>query len=457
MPSAADYIRRKATIPSDMRTREWDVVDTWTKERAFFMASVTKAEQLQAFRDQVVGIVSGRVSPSQARETMRRYLAESGYQAPAGLEGTIKDLSTPQRLKVSLETTANMAAGWAQRQQMLGDVLNPGQELYRAGQRREPRDWTSRWRAAAESVGWEGVARSGRMIALTISPIWSALSRFGTPYPPFDYGSGMDVMPVDYDTCEAEGLMTDDALRATEEAGGESFNEDVSLEPQISERAIRDSLADQLQGLAEWRDNKLVLTDPNGTRPYDWSEIGKVITTPLPAGIPQMQAEAARNWITDSSRFDDDTLGLDAKEDITRLFGRINPITSADGDRVSRALSFSDRDKFNRMIKGLEESGIYKPLSYKPADSWTANESAIDMYASKKYSVVLRCDEYKSRRRIDGLYNHIVSDKQYEGKPISMEGESVFMGGSRFQIIGKPKIIKQPDGTSRYEYRVREI
>jgi hypothetical protein len=31
----------------------------------------------------------------------------------------------------------------------------------------------------------------GRMIALKSDPIWTAISAFGTPYPPFDYNSGM--------------------------------------------------------------------------------------------------------------------------------------------------------------------------------------------------------------------------------------------------------------------------
>ena len=83
------------------------------------------------------------------------------------------------------------------------------------GTRRVPReDWPARWRAAGNSVGWEG-ALQGRFIALKNSPIWQALGdgaggftdTLGNPYPPFAFSSGMDWVAVDRDTCEKLGLI----------------------------------------------------------------------------------------------------------------------------------------------------------------------------------------------------------------------------------------------------------
>lgn len=48
------------------------------------------------------------------------------------------------------------------------------------------------------------------MVALKTSPIWVELSRFGYPYPPFDFNSGMWVRPVSDDDCEALGLLADE-------------------------------------------------------------------------------------------------------------------------------------------------------------------------------------------------------------------------------------------------------
>lgn len=37
--------------------------------------------------------------------------------------------------------------------------------------------------------------------------MWKNLSRFGSPYPPFDYGSGMGVRNVDREESIAEGVI----------------------------------------------------------------------------------------------------------------------------------------------------------------------------------------------------------------------------------------------------------
>jgi hypothetical protein len=46
-------------------------------------------------------------------------------------------------------------------------------------------------------------------VALKLSPIWAQLSRFGTPYPPFDFNSGMDVEDVGRRKARELGLLED--------------------------------------------------------------------------------------------------------------------------------------------------------------------------------------------------------------------------------------------------------
>jgi hypothetical protein len=88
------------------------------------------------------------------------------------------------------------------------DVLDayPAYRLVRVESRRVPRDWYERWGAAGASTGWAGASRS-TMVALKTSPIWAALSRFGRPWPPFDYGSGMGLEDVDREEAEGLGLL----------------------------------------------------------------------------------------------------------------------------------------------------------------------------------------------------------------------------------------------------------
>ena len=78
----------------------------------------------------------------------------------------------------------------------------------RVRQRKMPRDWTARWKDAGDSVGWQGACRD-EFVALKLSPIWTALSRFGTPYPPFDFNSGMGVEDVGKRKARELGLLED--------------------------------------------------------------------------------------------------------------------------------------------------------------------------------------------------------------------------------------------------------
>jgi hypothetical protein len=79
-------------------------------------------------------------------------------------------------------------------------------ELLRVELRKAPRNWTERWRGAG------GRLYAGRMLAQVNDPIWTKISAFGNPYPPFDYGSGMGVL--DLPRAEAADLgfpLTDQA------------------------------------------------------------------------------------------------------------------------------------------------------------------------------------------------------------------------------------------------------
>ncbi|MBQ9343900.1 MAG: hypothetical protein IJT88_01635 [Kiritimatiellae bacterium] len=48
------------------------------------------------------------------------------------------------------------------------------------------------------------------MIALKDDPIWAAISRFGTPWSPFDFGNGMDVQDVDWNEAAELGVLKED-------------------------------------------------------------------------------------------------------------------------------------------------------------------------------------------------------------------------------------------------------
>jgi hypothetical protein len=78
----------------------------------------------------------------------------------------------------------------------------PAYELVRIENRKEPRNWTWRWVAAGGKL-----VGNDRMIALKTDPIWTAISAFGTPWPPFDFGSGMGLDDVSRRDAEDFGLL----------------------------------------------------------------------------------------------------------------------------------------------------------------------------------------------------------------------------------------------------------
>lgn len=207
--SPADKILQKALVGSGLDTKGWSTVQAGLRDRAFFSSQVTEAKILHALRQNVAELVGGGKSTSEVRRDLRAYLYSIGYDA-GDRRGTIKDLTTKARLDVMMKTNADQAKGYAShlRATTTGAILAfPAYELVRVERRKMPRDWGARWAAAAQKVGWEGVARSGAMIALKTSPIWAALSRFGNPFPPFDFNSGMGVRDVKKSVCREIGLL----------------------------------------------------------------------------------------------------------------------------------------------------------------------------------------------------------------------------------------------------------
>ena len=97
------------------------------------------------------------------------------------------------------------------------------QELVRVEARDEERDWAGIWHAHG------GAFYDGRMVALKGDPVWVAISRFGLPYPPFDYNSGMGVEDVAHDEAVALGLIAEDYL-PPETSPLEDFNKGLEAD-----------------------------------------------------------------------------------------------------------------------------------------------------------------------------------------------------------------------------------
>ena len=223
-------------------------------------------------RQNVAELVKGGKSPSEVRRDLRAYLDSIGYDPDKDLapgeksrRGTIKDLYTKSRLDVMMKTNADQAKGYAShiRATTAGAILAfPAYELVRVERRKLQRNWDERWTNAAKAVGFEGVCRdTSKKIALKTSPIWAALSRFGNPFPPFDFNSGMGVRDVKKSVCREIGLLGPNEQPKIPDPPNfnGSFSEPVPFDGNTKEyKRLQDTFGDQIThegGEIKWRGN----------------------------------------------------------------------------------------------------------------------------------------------------------------------------------------------------------
>ena len=186
--------RLKNGLPSDDLSR----IRRSIREGAIFSAKVGRARIIEAIRSVTERVLEKKLTPEQAREALRKAVKRESYKPPEGKEGTIEDLLSEQRLNLIVRTNRDMARGYGRWANAQRDLLNfPYWELYREEQRMEPRDWPTRWEEAG------GEFADGKMLAPINGKIWTAISAFGNPYPPFDFNSGMSVRRVSRERVEA--------------------------------------------------------------------------------------------------------------------------------------------------------------------------------------------------------------------------------------------------------------
>lgn len=266
----AEKILQKALVGSSLDSRQWNGIQAALRDRAFFSSTVAEMKILHAAREMVAGRAAGKLSASEIRRDLRKMIASTGYD-PKDARGTIKDLYTKARLDTIIKTNVAQARGFVQREcGMTPGAFGafPAQELYRLMERKQKRDWAARWNKAYKKVNGEGTLQTP-CIALKTSPIWTALSAFGHPYPPFDWGSGMDVRDVSADRAIELGLISRDELKGQvrqmeerRDSGAADFNKGLQMKlPSMRSdspeaQRLKDAFGDQIRfdgNIAHWQ------------------------------------------------------------------------------------------------------------------------------------------------------------------------------------------------------------
>lgn len=208
--------RVKKLLPTAADSAQLAKLAPEIRERSMFMAQVNHAGMVAKTHGTIGGVLGDGVEmfdPNTARAELKLYLKSTGYDPenpPKGFApakpGSLQDISSDGRLNLVIDTNLKMAHGYGQFEKANDpDLLDafPCQELYRLESRKEERAWRERWVQA----GGKLYGSTARMIATKDDPVWTAISAFNLPYPPFDYNSGMWVEEIDRAEAETLGAI----------------------------------------------------------------------------------------------------------------------------------------------------------------------------------------------------------------------------------------------------------
>ena len=198
-----EALRRNAArelLPTTLDTAGLRKLGQTVLNNSFFSARNELTDLLGAEKSQVDELIGGVTDFATARLRVKEMAQRISYQPDPEKRGTILDLSSTKRIDLVLQTNTQMmqSAGW-DIQGQAPEILDewPAQELYRAEDRRERRDWLARFRLAGSQTGdpigtgWT-LTEDGRMIALKNHPIWDKLGDpglfkdgLGNPFAPY--------------------------------------------------------------------------------------------------------------------------------------------------------------------------------------------------------------------------------------------------------------------------------
>lgn len=206
-PEALARAAGKTAVASQLSSAQWAEMPQALQDRAFLSARVDDLRVVSEMQARIEEALSFDPAGERAFMDRSKFVSEMReiLGAPQGDSGLLTDISSRRRLELVYDWQKQDAVEYARwNASQDPDLLDsfPAQELLRVEAREEERDWTARWKNAGgpDLVG-------GRMVALKSHPVWTAISRFGRPWPPFDFGSGMGVEDIPREEAEQLGLI----------------------------------------------------------------------------------------------------------------------------------------------------------------------------------------------------------------------------------------------------------
>lgn len=412
---------RRENAPATLSSEEWSNIPSEIRERSFFMSKVAEAEVLGFYRSQIDAVLRGEIGEGEAEKRIHMWLQKRGYKPPEGKAGGLQDLSSLARINVVIRTNVAMARGhaqWVRKQTAIRAF--PCQEFKRISPRQEPRDWDRTWSEAKKALAHIPGVHPILKIALLNHPIWVAISRFGNPYPPFDFGSGMGVESVSRTEALKLGFKLDPNNDPMQQPIHKSMNEGLESDKVPDDIRDQKSLEKSLGRLGKLENGKVVFTDPDGTKPYTAAELAELWSLPAPEGYERLtQKEAIDSWnggTTEDAK--------DARVKLRQLFERIPP--EPVNDEMIRQIEIGE-DQLAVVLKMLDSKSISIPGNV-AGWSWAkAADQVEELITSIEngWTVILRLAGGQTLRDLSAIR---------PGKP-----GFVSVAGTEFKVIGRTK------------------
>lgn len=279
LPAAVEQMAGRAPLGRSLTAAEWMLVPAEIRLRAMFSSRVECERLLAEFHDRMtqrITLESSRLADGSEGVTMdrgrfvremREYLDKTGYRPPPKHAGTLRDLTSQGRLGLIWQMNIDQAQGYAEWKTGNSRVALqtfPAMEFIRLSARREIRVWPEIWAAhGGKFYGQPGPAypnAPGRMLALKTDPIWTAINRFGVPWKPFDWGSGMGTRTVGRREALALGVLKE--TDPPQQARDVPYNKDAQASLKGISPARRRAIEDAFAGDVEIDGDTIRLLPP---------------------------------------------------------------------------------------------------------------------------------------------------------------------------------------------------
>ena len=306
--AAVRRLESKTPVATRLSTAELQQLGVGVLDRAFFSARVDDIRtvaQMQARIDDALTLTRRNGGAFMDRS---RFIADMRgvLGAAPGDSGSLTDLTSAKRLGLIYDFNVEDAmeyGRWLARQDP--DILAayPCSELVRVEHREVPRgykkgpggklvavpeeSWPVRWQAAG------GQFYEGRMIARKDDPVWVAISRFGRPWPPFDFMSGMGLADVSRrEALDLGAISPDDLPPAPQHI---EFNRNLQASVPEAEPAVlegfKELFGDQVD--VSPREGKIIWQGQRIAKLYEAALADPTVKWSVPLGLATPEAVAA--------------------------------------------------------------------------------------------------------------------------------------------------------------------